>query len=60
VAIREAKERLGERIAIVAVLDQLFGSMKDWEWVRTSIREMFEGASPEECQKYQAEFLEFE
>lgn len=46
VTIREAKERLGPGIVIIASANQLFGPMDDWEWVQASVRDMFEGAAP--------------
>jgi len=46
VTIREAKERLGPGIVIMASLTHLFGQMNDWEAVRRSVRDIFEGAAP--------------
>ena len=45
VTIREAKRRLGSQIAIIASLNQLFGPVDDWDQVKESVRQMFEGAA---------------
>lgn len=46
VTIAEGREKLGNRITIIATLVQLFGQMDDRDAVARSIRTMFEGAEP--------------
>lgn len=46
IMVAEGKAALGPGIVIMATLNQLFGSMSDWEWVCGSVRAMFEGAAP--------------
>ena len=46
VTLREAREKLGPRIAIVASLTQFLSPIHEWGWVRGRVGEMLEGTAP--------------